>query len=289
MGAEAEGEFVRPQRSADFAPGPFPTASGDPPPSAAPEMCRQIRVVFDKQEERQVQVMQNLRLVRRQTIGGDFHGIRCRNDQGIADAKPPPSPGETQGQAVILDKDPLVAPAAQQQYHAADQEIARREPDRAHERAERIGQQPRCRSRGPRPIRLLSPTTKVPGADHHVDAEAFHLDSLAAERSLDRVDLIKMDVEGHEGQVIDGASATLARCRPALVIETGHEAEGDRRAIHDRLRGLGYWMLGIFLDYGMAETDWDAYVAIETPFRSGEAHNLLLAPEEVTALPSLVV
>ena len=52
----------------------------------------------------------------------------------------------------------------------------------------------------------------------------------------------------------------------------------------DRLRGLGYWMLGIFLDYGMAETDWDAYVAIETPFRSGEAHNLLLAPEEVTAV-----
>ncbi len=48
-------------------------------------------------------------------------------------------------------------------------------------------------------------------------------------------------------------------------------------------------MLGIFLDYGMAETDWDAYVAIETPFRSGEAHSLLLAPEEVTALPSLVV
>ena len=46
------------------------------------------------------------------------------------------------------------------------------------------------------------------------------LDSLAAERSLDRVDLIKIDVEGHERQVLDGANATLARCRPALVIET---------------------------------------------------------------------
>src|SRR5207248_2155401 len=81
MGAEAEGEFVRPQRSAGLAPGPFPTASGDPPPSAAPEMCRQIRVVLDKQKECQVQVVQNLRLVRRQAIAGDFHGIRCRNDQ----------------------------------------------------------------------------------------------------------------------------------------------------------------------------------------------------------------
>jgi FkbM family methyltransferase len=112
------------------------------------------------------------------------------------------------------------------------------------------------------------------------------LDSLATERSLDRVDLIKIDVEGHERQVLHGASATLARCHPALVIETGHEAEGDRRAIHDRLRGLGYRMLGILLDHGMAEADWDTYVAVETPFRRGEAHNLLLAPEEVTAVPA---
>src|SRR5262249_26828437 len=109
------------------------------------------------------------------------------------------------------------------------------------------------------------------------------LDSLAAERSLERVDLIKIDVEGHERQVLDGANATISRCRPALVIETGHEAEGDRRDIHDRLRGLGYRMLGILLDHGMAEARWDAYVATEAPLRWGEAHTLLLVPEEVTA------
>ena len=109
------------------------------------------------------------------------------------------------------------------------------------------------------------------------------LDSLAAERSLERVDLIKIDVEGHERQVLDGADATISRCRPALVIETGHEAEGDRREIHDRLRGLSYRMLGILLDHGMAEAGWDAYVAVEAPFRRGQAHNLLLVPEDVTA------
>jgi FkbM family methyltransferase len=110
------------------------------------------------------------------------------------------------------------------------------------------------------------------------------LDSLAAERGLDRVDLIKIDVEGHERQVLDGANATLGRCRPALVIETGHEADGDRREIHHRLCRLGYRMLGILLDHGMAEAGWDAYVAIETPFHPGEAHNLLLVPEEVRAV-----
>jgi hypothetical protein len=63
-----------------------------------------------------------------------------------------------------------------------------------------------------------------------------------------------------------------------LVIETGHEAEGDRASIHDRLAGLGYRMLGILLDYGMAPADWPAYVARDPPFCAGDAHNLLLAP-----------
>ena len=105
------------------------------------------------------------------------------------------------------------------------------------------------------------------------------LDSLAAEHRLDRVDLIKIDVEGYERRVLDGAQATLARFRPVLVIETGHEAEGDRRAIHDRLGGLGYRMLGVLLDFGMAEAGWPAYVASAPPFRPGDAHNLLLVPQ----------
>jgi FkbM family methyltransferase len=105
------------------------------------------------------------------------------------------------------------------------------------------------------------------------------LDLLAGERGLDRIDLIKIDVEGHERQALDGAAAILDRCRPVLVIETGHEAGGDRAAIHDRLRGIGYRMLGILLDHGMGAADWQAYVALKPPFRAGDAHNLLLVPE----------
>jgi FkbM family methyltransferase len=108
------------------------------------------------------------------------------------------------------------------------------------------------------------------------------VDSLIGKRGLRRVDLIKIDVEGHEKRVLYGAETTLSRFRPAIVIETGHEASGDRPAIHDRLRSLGYQVLGILLDYGMAETDWDAYVSLATPFRRGEAHNLLLVPDEAT-------
>jgi FkbM family methyltransferase len=104
------------------------------------------------------------------------------------------------------------------------------------------------------------------------------LDSLAREFGLERVDLIKIDVEGHERRVLDGAALLLERFRPTLVIETGHEADGDRQAIQERLRSFGYRMLGILLDHGMAEADWDAYVAAAPPFRRRDAHNLLLVP-----------
>jgi FkbM family methyltransferase len=106
------------------------------------------------------------------------------------------------------------------------------------------------------------------------------LDSLAAERQLPRLDLIKIDVEGAERRVLDGAAEVLDRFRPVLVVETGHEGPGDRAAIHQLLRRLGYQMLGILLDYGIAEADWAAYVAARRPFRAGDAHNLLLIPQE---------
>jgi Methyltransferase FkbM domain len=105
------------------------------------------------------------------------------------------------------------------------------------------------------------------------------LDSLAAEHCLDRIDLIKIDVEGGERQVLDGARATLARFRPALVLETGHEAGDDRQAVRDLLGGLGYRMLGLLLDFGMAEAGWPAHVAVDRPFRPGNAHNLLFIPK----------
>jgi FkbM family methyltransferase len=117
----------------------------------------------------------------------------------------------------------------------------------------------------------------VVGAGHQTLSVCIRtLDSLAGEFGLDRVDLIKVDVEGHERHVLDGAASILERFRPTLVIETGHEADGDRPAIRDRLCGLGYRMLGILLDHGMAEAGWRAYVAAEPPFRRNDAHNLLL-------------
>jgi FkbM family methyltransferase len=48
-----------------------------------------------------------------------------------------------------------------------------------------------------------------------IPVEAKTLDSFR----FDDVDLVKIDVEGHERRVIAGAAGTIRRCRPALLVE----------------------------------------------------------------------
>ena len=57
---------------------------------------------------------------------------------------------------------------------------------------------------------------------HHVDVvehqvDVTTLDQLLAERSIDRVDLLKIDTEGHEFEVLKGATEALAQQRIPLI------------------------------------------------------------------------
>jgi FkbM family methyltransferase len=45
------------------------------------------------------------------------------------------------------------------------------------------------------------------------------VDALLARHALPRLDLVKVDVEGFEGDVLDGAAATIAAHRPAFIME----------------------------------------------------------------------
>lgn len=67
---------------------------------------------------------------------------------------------------------------------------------------------------------------------------------------FDDVDLIKIDVEGHERQVLEGAKGTIARCRPLLIveIEQRHHGDQDIGEVVAYIEGLGYE--GHFLRYG---------------------------------------
>jgi FkbM family methyltransferase len=70
------------------------------------------------------------------------------------------------------------------------------------------------------------------------------LDEAAAALGLERLDFIKADIEGYELRLIQGARATLARFRPALLIEideTRLARAGDSlEALWRELVSLGY-------------------------------------------------
>jgi FkbM family methyltransferase len=63
-------------------------------------------------------------------------------------------------------------------------------------------------------------------ADTGMTVPTRTLDAVVEEARFDRLDLVKIDVEGAEGQVLLGAGATIDRFRPVLVIDL-HTPEQD--------------------------------------------------------------
>jgi FkbM family methyltransferase len=75
-------------------------------------------------------------------------------------------------------------------------------------------------------------------------------DTFAAENRIDRVDVVKIDVEGAEHLVVEGMRGSLARLRPrAIICETGVDSPAARA-----LEELGY--RGQMLEAGDPEGRW---------------------------------
>lgn len=104
------------------------------------------------------------------------------------------------------------------------------------------------------------------------------LDDFMAARGLGRLDLIKIDVEGAERRVLEGASHTLAACKPRLVFESGHESAEDRTAIAELLDGAGYDLVGVLLDGVVVDCDWSAFQDVSGAFADHQTRNLLALP-----------
>lgn len=80
----------------------------------------------------------------------------------------------------------------------------------------------------------------------HGDAVTFRcLDRLVPELGLDRLDFIKVDVDGYEARLLRGAAETLRRFRPSMIIEV---CEYTLRGA----AGLGYLSREADPDYGAA-------------------------------------
>ncbi|MFC3174646.1 FkbM family methyltransferase [Novosphingobium bradum] len=74
--------------------------------------------------------------------------------------------------------------------------------------------------------------------------EIVSLDSDPALEGLERVDLLKIDAEGHEMDVLEGARALIARHRPAIFVEPGGADRIDGLAALIGAMGYrGYWFV----------------------------------------------
>jgi FkbM family methyltransferase len=67
------------------------------------------------------------------------------------------------------------------------------------------------------------------GREHFVTVETVTLDSILDRDGIERVDVIKMDVEGAEELILRGAIRVFGRCRPAVIFETNAEAIANLR------------------------------------------------------------
>jgi FkbM family methyltransferase len=78
---------------------------------------------------------------------------------------------------------------------------------------------------------------------------------------------IKIDVEGHEHAVLQGAAATLARHRPVLLIEIEARHGSDIDGIFAMLSGLGYRGFALAGGAGLEPVDANALRSLQTPER----------------------
>lgn len=91
----------------------------------------------------------------------------------------------------------------------------------------------------------LGPNVEFAG-EQRLPVTVSTLDTVLEERGVDRLDLIKVDVEGYEPAVLRGAARSIERFRPALLveIEDRHLAKfgADGTTVVDLMRAHGYGM-----------------------------------------------
>jgi FkbM family methyltransferase len=78
------------------------------------------------------------------------------------------------------------------------------------------------------------------GGDRSVPVEVVTLDEFLQAEGIERVDVVKLDIEGHELAALNGASQALEAGRIRAV--TMERLHGDIGAAHDRLLQAGYKM-----------------------------------------------
>ncbi|HEV8631942.1 MAG TPA: FkbM family methyltransferase [Thermoanaerobaculia bacterium] len=122
----------------------------------------------------------------------------------------------------------------------------------------------------PKPVSDSTPET----------VELTSLDLYAATRSLERLDFIKIDVDGEEERLLTGAQATLRRFRPLMLVEFAHFnlmlAGGGVESLAEKLRALDY----VLCSEGSGEPFADRWELLVETLNCDHSVNVLCVPAE---------
>ena len=113
------------------------------------------------------------------------------------------------------------------------------------------------------------------GKTKTIKVKTITLDQFASEKSIERLDFVKIDVEGKELHVLEGGKETFSRFTPALILEVGCEEESDRKRITDLLRTWGYGITGVVVAHGIIEISWEQYITLDNTFSKKYPSNVL--------------
>lgn len=86
----------------------------------------------------------------------------------------------------------------------------------------------------------LNKETYVPRGEDTYTVEIKTLDTFVAQHNIDRVDLLKIDVEGMDVEVLQGARAIIKQFRPAIFIEYTNGIESIKDRVLEELDLYGY-------------------------------------------------
>ena len=104
--------------------------------------------------------------------------------------------------------------------------------------------------------KLTSVGTKPDKFAKEVKVKICRLDTVVDDLKLPSPELIKMDVEGAEMDVLEGARQTLERYHPTLLIE----AHGTNAAIENFLLAIGYRVGVLGKNEPVADAYWNAHI-----------------------------
>ena len=116
--------------------------------------------------------------------------------------------------------------------------------------------------------------TKVKSTKN-IKVKTSTLDQFASEQSIDRLDFVKIDVEGKEVDILEGGKNIFSHFTPALILEVGCEEDNDRKRIAELLRSWGYGIVGIIVAHGIVEVSWEQHANLDKPFIKKYPSNVL--------------